>query len=72
MKNKILFDFYERMVIIDYYKNPKLYKQPPIVVGRYEMAIALREVNKEISRYINCVLDKLSKYLQKSKQQNQP
>jgi len=63
MKNKILFDFYERMVIIDYYKNPKIYKQPPIVVGRYEMAIALRGINKKMSVYANYILDKLSKYL---------
>lgn len=51
MKKRLLFDYYERMVIIDFYKKPLGgFASTPLVITRFEITRAKREFQKEIDK----------------------
>ncbi len=64
MKNKLLFGFYQRMIIIEYYKNKKSFNTQPLCVSIFENLKARRELQQHLDKTVFFkLINYLAKYL---------
>ena len=55
----MIFDYYDRMIILDYYKNYPNggYFNKPLIVSQYEKLKAFKEIKKSIDKIFILILD---------------
>ncbi|WP_123872325.1 hypothetical protein [Flavobacterium oncorhynchi] len=62
MKNKLLFDYYQRMIIIDFYKKyPNWKYSKPLTVSIYEITKAKKDLQLQIDKEINKAIEFIAK-----------